>query len=442
MADFAAAWKKVNDNTTKLIDKLNKKANIDSPALTGVPTAPTAPTPTYTDQIATCKFVHNVAAFDTYVTYTVQIDTSNSNPDTSCVYQDDAVGMGKGAAAWDSKPIFNQIKPCVFKDGKVAYYLNPNNFNLKADGEASVLTGADGDVMIEFARFGIKIWTEDPYLYVSITNDPRKMNPISGYRTYAFSRNSEGDLDKIYYGAYKASDSGDGKLRSISGAKPIASKTIAQYKTMAQAVGANYTSTSWAPLVALQCLYVIKYCNLNGQTALGLGIVGRSGTTTAANYGPLNTGGTETFGMYYGDKSNNGSSTDLEQAKLAHIKFAGVEDFWGNIWEWVNDLTSDANHDLVVQNIAGTFVTHTDITTDSYGYVTKVAGNTEAGFFGVKHGGSTSTYYCDYGYLYASRICAFGGRWYNGLGAGPFRLYAYSARSAAGADVSSRLLYL
>jgi hypothetical protein len=111
------------------------------------------------------------ARYTTLLTYTVRIDETNSNPNTSCVYMDDAVGMTKGSSDWDSMPIFEDIRPCVFKDGKVQYYLNPEDFSKKfGSTESSDLTGADGDVMIEFRRFAYKIYRDGNYLYVSVTN--------------------------------------------------------------------------------------------------------------------------------------------------------------------------------------------------------------------------------------------------------------------------------
>ena len=66
------------------------------------------------------------------VTYTVRIDTTNSDPLACCTYLDGAADMQKGSSDWDNKPIFNEIKPCVFKDGKVVYYLNPQFYIKKS----------------------------------------------------------------------------------------------------------------------------------------------------------------------------------------------------------------------------------------------------------------------------------------------------------------------
>ena len=88
------------------------------------------------------------------------------------------------------------------------------------------------------------------------------------------------------------------------------------------------------------------------------------------------------------------------------------------------------------------FTTSSGLTTNSWGYVTDVAGTTESGFMNVKYGGSASTYFCDNGYLYSGRVLRFGGRWGYGSYCGPFYLYAFDTASYAGADVGARLMYL
>lgn len=55
------AWGDVTgtlSDQTDLQDALDLKAPLSSPALTGTPTAPTAPVSTNTEQLATCEFVH------------------------------------------------------------------------------------------------------------------------------------------------------------------------------------------------------------------------------------------------------------------------------------------------------------------------------------------------------------------------------------------------
>lgn len=50
-------------------------------------------------------------------------------------------------------PIQSEYKGCVVKNGKLQYYLNPNDWSKKVDGTPSVLDGTDGDVMVHIPKF-------------------------------------------------------------------------------------------------------------------------------------------------------------------------------------------------------------------------------------------------------------------------------------------------
>lgn len=373
--------------------------------------------------------------------------------------------MTKGSANWDSKPIFNNIKPCVFQNGQVNYYLNPNDFTKKADGTASVLTGADGDVMIEFWKFAYRIYKEGQYIYVSITNNFDLANADPRYRYDAFSRLNSGDLDMFYQGAFKGYIDSNNKLRSIAGVQPTASKNIQQFRAAAQANGdeltqsKHYQQATYSHLVALQCLYLIKYGSLNGQANIGKGIVsvtdGSTNMSYLTGYNGTSTSATTTFasGMDAGDKSGG----------VTHVKLFGIEDFWGNIWEWVDGFWTDPDWNINTSYTSGTtglvsgamktvlldpegideevHTFTTGLTANASGWNKTVVGNTTAGFMPIVWGGSSSTYWADWGVLCASCVLQFGGWWSNGGTAGPFYLNAISSASSANRTLGARLSY-
>lgn len=72
------------------------------------------------------------------------------------------IGQGQSASAAAKLPdnlmaLQSRMKRCVINDaGVVQYYLNPTDSNLKADGTPSVLTGADGQVMVEVPQGWLK----------------------------------------------------------------------------------------------------------------------------------------------------------------------------------------------------------------------------------------------------------------------------------------------
>lgn len=362
------------------------------------------------------------------VCYTLKIDTTNSNPLTACEYADDAVGMEKGAAAWDEQPIFNTIRPCVFNNGEVVYYLNPNDFNLKEDGSAATLDGTEGDVMIEFNKFAYRLYQEDNYQYVSITNDPDLVASDTRFHYYAFTRETEGDIEKMYIGAFKGYVDADGKMRSIANGEPPKAKiSLNQSKAAAALTGTNYSIFEYGQLVALQCLYLIKYGNLDCQSALGLGLVDASSSVPV--------GSTLDKGMYYG------STTD----GTIQMKFAGIEDLWGNIAEWCDGFVTGTTDEFIVTYGNETQAISTGMNMsnyDKYGYLSKVQGTTELGFSGAEFTGSETTYYTDYSWFYPSRVLYFGARWAAGLYGGLFCLRAGASADDASSNFGARLTYI
>jgi len=94
-----------------------------------------------------------------------------------------AVGSSPGNYAL---PIQAKMRRCVLNDaGQVVYYLAPGNSALKEDGEASVLTGADGQVMVEIPAFWLK------YSYLGTTHRwDISSTPIEGFTLHpAFIKN-------------------------------------------------------------------------------------------------------------------------------------------------------------------------------------------------------------------------------------------------------------
>lgn len=387
------------------------------------------------------------AVWTNTVTYTVLIDTTNSNPETACTYADNALGMTKGSSTWDNMPIFKQIRPCVFQNGQVNYYLNPNNWNEKYNtNEASNLTGEDGDVMIEFPKFAYKIKTENSIITVSVSNDENVIENDNDYTYDAFSRLEEGDLDYFYKGAFMGSLDENEKLRSLPGKLPANYKNIRMFREAAQANGAHYQQSTYAQVKALQCLYLIKYGNRNCQAALGKGI---SNTNTMYVTGyqatAVNDISSENSNLASGMNFGNSSSGN------AHVRLFGIEDLWGNLWEFVDGLTVDANFNIIISqnNFSNEDISSVDETSiasgfskSTYGYTKEVIGNSITGFFPIDMSGSSSTYWSSQGYINSSCILLIGGK-YNVLDkASIFTLRAYDREGTSTDSYGARLSYI
>ena len=355
-------------------------------------------------------------------TMTVVIDKTDSNPETCITYADDAVGMTTGSDAWDK---FFGHYPCLFKDGKEVRKLNPNNFAQFEDGSsADITSGNAGDVMIAFPKLGYKITTSGNNITVSMTDNPN----AEGYCYLAHTRGTT-VKDKFYLGAYKGYVSSS-KLRSLSGKTPTVDTTIGNFRTYAQANGSGYDQSAFYQLVYRQCMYLLKYKNLDSQTAVGQGYVNGSSA--------VSTGGTNTKGMDYGTTS-----------QTQQMKLFGLEDFWGNVWEFIDGIYSDSSRNILTatENFNDTGSGYTNqgssgFSSDNGNWISDVQGTSEMGFVIKGTSGSSSTYYCDYGRLYASRLAVFGGIWSYGANVGAFSFYVYLSRSSSASYVSARLMYL
>ena len=383
--------------------------------LSGSTTSNTVTVSSYTNYTLTLNY---------YKYYGVKITVGNSNPSSGVTYIEDAVGMSPGSS-WDNTSIFKNIKPCLVKNGVVQYYLNPNNLAQKTDGsDANINTTVYGDVMIEIPKIGYKMTTDGPDRYVYITDDPA----AEGYCYRAHSLDSEGDCDKIYIGAYLGFVE-NGKLYSISDRSPTANASLTSFRNYASTRGVGYQLMSFYPLTLLQCLYLIKYKNRDGQSAIGRGLV-----STSNKY---NTGNTNNKGIDYGPSASG------EQ-----MCFLNIEDFWGNLYWWIDGLYCDNSRNIKTAyksfNDTGADYSYTkssEVYSNIGNYLSDIQGTNEGGFIAKVVNGSSTTYYADYATLSAGSCASFGGAWADGDFAGPFSLGVSYAASDSYSYLGARLMY-
>ena len=179
-----------------------------------------------------------------------------------------------------SLPIQSEYKGCVVKNGKLQYYLNPNDWSKKADGTPSVLDGTDGDVMVHIPKFygksgsnGNKRWVRISTVKVDASWVEIPEMFISAYRNTIYT---DGDTTKIasvvstdakYRGGGRRSEydqylSTD-QFKTDLG-KPVSNISRATMRTYAAATGQEllcYEFYKWI----FYWNYVIEYANFNSQ---------------------------------------------------------------------------------------------------------------------------------------------------------------------------------
>lgn len=243
-----------------------------------------------------------------------------------------------------------------------------------------------------------------------------------------------------------AVDTGD-LLSSIAYAKPTSGVTQTGatrdgFRKIANNRGTGWEQSYTATISATQLLFTIEYTSMNTQNAIGFGVAKTDdGSTNMAEP----TGATTILGNTSG-KAANGS-----------VSYRGEENFWGNIWKWVDGLNIEAKglHNLFVADHGFA----DDIGVDPYkdagitlakadGSVSAFAYNEEFDwlFFPSETLGNSSLPVGDslwQNYEYNSWLVArLGGSWTYGSAAGGFCWYVYYASSNRSRGVGGRLVYV
>lgn len=260
-----------------------------------------------------------------------------------------------------SLPIQSEYKGCVVKNGKLQYYLNPNDWTKTSNGSNSNLDGTDGDVMIHTPKFygksgsnGNKRWVRISTIKIDASWVEIPEMFISAYRNTIYT---DGDTTKIasvvstdakYRGGGRRSEydqylSTD-QFKTDLG-KPVSNISRATMRTYAVATGQEllcYEFYKWI----FYWNYVIEYANFNSQKefnseltsdgyhqgGLGPGLTtwdwGQWGSYNG-NYAITPCGYTNEFGNFSGVKAIQLQSPEKT---LYANRWRGFENPFGDIW--------------------------------------------------------------------------------------------------------------
>jgi len=379
---------------------------------------------------------------------------------------------------------WSHMKKCIITDtGKVIYETDP-------DYEV-----ANGDYMVEVPPF-----------YIKHTNDGE-------YLEYWVSELGGADyekVDKFYIGRFKTSEG----HKSIPYVAPLVSMSRPNFRTGATSKGDGWGIIDMKAHYILRTLYQVEFAHLNSQLKLGQGVssvrysdddvalIAENNTNrivvseTTAN--AFEIGETISIGSSRGSVSvaegrlitdikeyqdnweivfdgepvdivvgrvvsstgqHSGKTLDLTSSSgtskgrngRQSISYRGVEDIFGNVWEWVDGALISDHQTYVFDNPEDYADTLTENATE-IGYVNIDANGypLEMGYdihnkyveFPVTLGGGSSTGYTDYYYQSTGvRAPLVGGAWSNGSSAGLFYWNLNFAPSSASVSIGSRLLF-
>lgn len=267
-------------------------------------------------------------------------------------------------AAFDSINAFGGRKRCnVADDGTVTAYYGDSGYTTTGKNAA----GTPVQVMVEQPKFyykvvpmvlekgvkGMKI--RKARYYVSDTLKPGfKVHPAfvenGNVNPYIYLAAFEGSLfdssanDYILDNAQVADFAAD-KLSSIAGTKPAGGDTQnltrANTRLLARKRGSGWEQAYAATAAASQLLMLIEYASFNMQTAIGRGNTDQGSSAANIQY----TGATVSLG------NASGAVTNANGIQI--ISYRGEENFWGNIWTWVDGMNEE-NPDPFESGQAGT----------------------------------------------------------------------------------------
>lgn len=335
-----------------------------------------------------------------------------------------------------SLPIQSEYKGCVVKNGKLQYYLNPNDWTKTSNGSNSNLDGTDGDVMIHTPKFygksgsnGNKRWVRISTVKIDASWVEIPEMFISAYRNTIYT---DGDTTKIasvvstdakYRGGGRRSEydqylSTD-QFKTDLG-KPVSDISRATMRTYAVATGQEllcYEFYKWI----FYWNYVIEYANFNSQKEFnseltsdcyhqgGLG----PGLTTFdwgqwssynGNYAITPCGYTNEFGNFSGVKAIQLQSPEKT---LYANRWRGFENPFGDIWTNLEGIVikrdaAKANSNVYITTDVSKYgedyslfdIAGVEIAQD--GWIKTFDLGSKAEIIPSSIAGSESTYKCDY----------------------------------------------
>ena len=293
-------------------------------------------------------------------------------------------------------------------------------------------TLSTGDVMVKIPKFWYRRYRSGNVEYIKIAD-----NPTAGFSVHPLFNHAGKECDHAYIGAYKTSSNN----KSVSGASPQVSQTRAQFRSNAKSKGAGWSLIDIAALSAVQMLMLVEFADNNVQSKIGRGYCDN-------NNGSLKTGSCNSIPNLTGRPAGTDGKTG--------VVYRGIEDFWGNVWEWVDGVNWKDDTYYVCNNPANyaddtatnyTALSYKGATNWSSSYITRVgldSGNNPHVMLPAAAGsGSESTYMCDGCWSDTGwRVFRRGGDWYDGSICGLFTANLSPASSDSGANVGSRLLYI
>lgn len=236
---------------------------------------------------------------------TITIDQTNDDPATR------VSGDINGSVIQYIRNNSHRVLAKQTADGVLTYcQLNDADSTQYYDGTTAALNGTEGDVFLKLPEFYYK-GTEGDQVDIMFAKEQVDDEYIRW------------DPNTLI-GVYEAYN-GSSKMYSRSGVASRGGVSQSTWKTYAAARGTGYQLVDWQMHCVMGCLYYAMYGNTDCQRSIGSGTFSRDKTT----------GQTDSLGMTDTVAGGNGDSQS--------INYWGLENWWGNKFEFIHDYANPAN---------------------------------------------------------------------------------------------------
>lgn len=396
-----------------------------------------------------------------------------------------AAGLTAGTS-FNKFRMFGGRRRCnVLDDGTITAYYGDSNF---------AEDGSNGQVMVYQPAFYYKVEpleTED--ISTGLGKHLRKANywisdkKLSGFKLHPAFYNEngnavpyilmsayEGSIFDTSAGAYIADDAqvmdvSEDKFCSIANVKPASGNpqalTRGNVEQLAKNRGTGWHCQTFKTVAMEQLLMLIELGTLDAQSAIGRGVVAIPNTPSGENNSSY-TGSTSSLGNSTGmaaqTRSKRGDTiyTETEDGKTS-ISYRGLENFWGNIWKFVNGINVWGNGNLNGGRIyvcddfnfadnknSGNYKSTSIYAANQSGYISKFGYSAEYDYLFIPSEcqGNANSGVKDYTYISSNlngyKITISGGGWAVGSVGGSFTMDLADSTGFRSAAFGGRVIYV
>ena len=279
----------------------------------------------------------------------------------------------------------------------------------------------DGQAMMKVPKYYLKTGTVPSGTYAGKRYWMVSDQPVAGFSVHPAFMNAGAQIDQFWVGKYQGTNDGGTKLGSAAAVTPLVSIDFPTMQARANArnTGGVTGFGLWNiyQLSAIQTLALIEMGGADSQTLIGQGHV--SGSSALAT----------------------------DNATVAQATWRGIVGLWGNVWQMVDGLQTDASSKYKIWDNSGNKAYQTtSLTAPTSNYPVTMATATGTDYdlatvFAAETTNATAGNgtYGDYFYQNPSCVAYHGGSWGSGALAGLFCLYVNTAASTSDTYLGGRL---